>query len=149
MAKKTTEQRFWEKVDKTGNCWLWTAGRKGSYGTFRCASAGHYAHRYSYILHFGAVPDGMLVCHKCDNGRCVRPDHLFIGTHADNMADRNRKGRARGGGHHTPIKLTADQVRSIRSEYASGVFQIELARRYDVHPNTISAVIYRRIWAHI
>lgn len=95
--------RFWEKVQKTKTCWLWTGanlGGKWPYGMLGKPgdpTVLYKAHRLSWELHVGPIPDGLFVLHKCDVPLCVNPDHLFLGTAADNMADMVQKGRARGG----------------------------------------------------
>jgi hypothetical protein len=92
---KTLEERFWAKVHKTDGCWLWTGGHSHGYGNLaRTKQEGPIlAHRYSYELAYGSFPAELHVLHTCDTPRCVRPDHLFLGTHQDNIADMARKGR--------------------------------------------------------
>jgi hypothetical protein len=91
----TTEEAFWARVVKTGDgCWQWT-GVTNEWGYGRLVPPHNVlAHRFSWTLHFGAIPEGMLVCHTCDNPSCARPGHLFLGTVADNNRDRDAKGRA-------------------------------------------------------
>lgn len=96
-------KRFWSHVEKTDGCWNWRT-RRGlapyAYGQARLFRRPLGAHRLSYMMHVGEVPQGLQVCHRCDNPRCVRPDHLFLGTIGDNMRDRTAKGRqARGQTH--------------------------------------------------
>lgn len=97
---RPVEERFWEKVDKTVECWVWTASRSpDGYGLFKARTyQGHggamvRAHRFAWELTNGPVPDGFCVCHRCDNPSCCNPDHLFLGTVIDNNADRDAKGR--------------------------------------------------------
>ena len=92
-------QRFWGFVNKTEGCWLWVGANNERYGLFSCFGRVMKAHRASWHLFVGPIPPGLHVLHKCDNPLCVRPDHLFLGTHVDNMADMARKGRARPQGH--------------------------------------------------
>ena len=86
-------RRFWARVDKTATCWLFRTGRK-RYPTIWYADRLQDTHRVSWQMHYGAIPAGQYVLHRCDTPRCVRPDHLFLGTARDNAADMIRKGRA-------------------------------------------------------
>jgi DNA-binding XRE family transcriptional regulator len=109
------------------------------------------AHRFSYELHHGPIPDGLLVRHKCDNPPCVNPDHLEVGTKADNgrdMMERNRYHYFRGSDHHA-AKVTEQDVRVIRQRIASGVTCRQLAAEYGVNETTISAIKRRRTWNHL
>jgi len=89
------EVRFWRFVNKTDECWLWQGAKvgQGGYGNFGVDKKHHLAHRVSYELANGPIPDGMWVLHRCDNPPCVNPDHLFLGTRSDNMKDAHQKGR--------------------------------------------------------
>ena len=156
MSDKTTEQRFWEKVDKSGNCWEWTGAKSDrGYGLFRNGDM-ERAHRYSYELTYGAIPAGLNVLHHCDNPGCVRPSHLFAGTHQDNADDRERKNRGnknyekylKGEDVHT-VKLTEADVKEIRRKVAKWGDQTAIANEYNVTQVTISRIILRKSWKHI
>lgn len=149
--------RFWSKVDKSGECWVWMAG-KAPYGYGDCCigNGRHMlAHRFAYEDAYGPIPDGMYVCHHCDNPPCCNPDHLFLGTAADNSRDmfakgRNKPCRDQSRGERTAsARLNADIVRSIRADYANGIIGTDLAIRYNVHFSTIYRIIQRETWKHI
>ena len=149
----TAEERFWAKVEKTGDCWLWRGNQAGGggYGTFYPdARRGPgrtrvSAHRFSWEMAFGPVTGGLWVLHRCDVPACVNPAHLFLGTHDDNMADRKRKGRYAGAGRHF-TKLTADQAKEIRALMLSGAHRPTVAERFGVHQDTVRLIEKGRTW---
>lgn len=94
MRSEPAEKRFWKYVEKTSACWLWTGAKiPNGYGHITVNRRSLKAHRLSWELHYGLVPTGMFVCHRCDVKACVRPEHLFIGTNRDNQLDAVAKGR--------------------------------------------------------
>jgi len=151
--------RFKDKIDKTGECWLWTSSKlkKGfPYGLFGLSSVGGktpkmvYAHRYSYELNIGPIPPGLHVCHKCDNPSCVNPKHLFVGTPADNVKDCISKGRKAIGSKLPFSKITEASAREIRRVYGlGGSSYVSLSKEYGVASETIRDVIKRRTWKHV
>ncbi len=107
---------FWDKIDKSEDCWLWMGSKSKGYGRIWVEGKQTGAHQYSYMLHHGPIPAGLCVCHSCDTRDCVNPDHLFLGTHKDNMDDMRRKGRGHwhSGEAHQGSRLTDEDVRWIR-----------------------------------
>lgn len=169
METKTTEERFWEKVDKNGpkqphmktQCWVWIASFKPKgYGQFRYDKTTGYAHRYSWELHDSPIPSGMSVCHHCDNRACVRPDHLFLGTSKDNSQDMVKKGRCKSRGkpgeEHANAILTDDQIQAMRDRWdkhelhkSDGHSIIDIARDFNVSVPTVHRIVYRKAWKHV
>jgi len=149
QRRSLTDERFWSKVDKAGECWLWTAyrGPRG-YGDF-CERHGRTvkASRYAYEYAFGPIPDGLFVCHRCDNPPCVRPDHLFLGTPMDNTMDSVRKGRNTHGNTHAFAKLTTDAAERIRVMYATGEWtQKRLGKLFGVTQRAVWQVLSGKTW---
>lgn len=146
------EGRFWMNVRKGDDCWLWHGGKdRDGYGVFKAEHAGaltRKAHRFSYMLHHGPIADKLEVCHTCDTPACVRPDHLFLGTTAQNQADKMAKGRhvARFGADRPQAILTEDQAKAILTDPRP---HSQIAAEYGVHAQTISSLKTRVSWAHL
>lgn len=154
------EVRFWRMVHKTEDCWLWTGAKKEwGHGVINSGGRGRAIRvsRLSWSLHYGEIPEGLLVCHKCDNPTCVRPEHLFLGTHADNMTDCKNKGRydrtkrPRGEGHGMS-KLTEQEVRAIRklfSEHERRPTLKDAASKFGISLQSVHRIVTRKNWAHV
>jgi hypothetical protein len=154
---KPVDQRFNEKVNfgDEDSCWNWTASvDKDGYGLFNSDSE-RRAHRFAYVREFGGDISGLCICHRCDNPSCVNPKHLFIGTMADNMADMERKGRARhpgrkGSASHLkgrgPFKLTAEKAVQIASSVLS---HRQLAALYGVDRTMIYQIKAGKSWSSV
>jgi hypothetical protein len=138
--------RFESKINKIpSGCWEWTGSRhKKGHGYFSIRNDVIYAHRFSYSLYVGRIPDGMLVCHRCDNGWCVNPDHLFVGTSQDNTDDMMIKGRNVffSGSKCPTSKLSPDQVSKITSLYGKKSAR-EVGRMFGVTHSRISAIWHK------
>jgi hypothetical protein len=156
--------RFWEHVEKTEGCWNWRGYLSDGYGSVKVGSRSdgsrntRRAHRVAWELQNGPVPDGLYVCHRCDNRACVRPDHLFLGTHSDNMRDAGAKGRLAPpqiaseqrirGEAHPRAKVCAADVIEIRRRAATEP-RTDLAREYGMSRQALTAIVQRKHWRHI
>lgn len=148
-SKTTAEQKFWAKVDKSGECWLWTGSKyRQGYGQVCVGPKFRKAHRVAYELTRGPIPTGLCVCHKCDVKLCVNPEHLFLGTYADNNADKALKGRAyRSTGELQPAaKLTDADVIAILNDPRPST---HLAPIYGVDHSLIGRIRRGKAWKHI
>lgn len=149
------KDNFWVKVKRLSEdeCWEWTGGKlRFGYGRFRIGNSSHIAaHRISWFLTNGKIPENMLVCHKCDNPGCVNPNHLFIGTQKDNMQDCAVKGRTydRIGSKNSNAKLKESDIPIIRERLNKGEAQASIAKRYKVGQMQISYIKNRINWAHV
>lgn len=149
--KRPVKKRFAKHVNKRGRkvshmssrCWEWTGAlNRSGYGQFAIAYKPHGAHRAAWIFANGDIPKGLHVLHKCDNPCCVRPDHLFLGSHSDNVQDAMNKGRITSGEDHHAVKLSDKEVRDIRKSYAQGCStQVTLAKEYGIHKVYISSLV--------
>jgi HNH endonuclease len=163
--------RFWASVNKNGPtqphmttpCWEWTASvlQDRGYGQFRAHRRKVTAHRFAYELVHGLVPEGLQVLHRCDNRRCVRAElgddgHLYAGTHADNMADRDARGRTAvpvpvslPGALNPSAKLNESIVAQIRALHAAGWTGARLARAFGTCESQVRNIVHRRCWKEI
>lgn len=152
--------RFWGHVDKEhsdffyngSRCWEWTANipPTSGYGLVKLNKKERLVHRVAYEITFGEIGDDLLVLHHCDNRPCVNPDHLFLGTQKDNVADMMQKGRKPLGEEHANSKLSAAQVFEIRKRYRrfgiGGDTTVTLAKEFGVSAKTISNIVNRKKW---
>ncbi len=146
----------WElvKVGAENECWPWLrAVNNHGYGAASHNGHGCNASRAAWIVTHGEIPEGLNVCHECDNRLCCNPKHLFLGTQAQNLADCRAKGRAVyrfGADHHRcKAKLTPEQVLQARQRYAAGETQTAIARGFGVNSATISRAVRAENWAHL
>lgn len=145
----STRDLFERNVVKTADgCWLWTGSQKYGYGRVMIGGVRKLAHRWAFEIYRGESPDGLCVCHTCDVPLCVNPDHLFLGTRADNVADMDAKKRRvpPRGERNAHAKLSAEKVRAIRSSHLRNA---EIARQYDVSKVLIGLIKRGAVWGHV
>ena len=147
QKKEEMKKAFFKHVDKTDTCWVWRNANKGKgklhYGSFTFRRKIYLAHRLSWKLHNGDIPERMWILHKCDNPSCVNPDHLFLGTAMDNQRDKLAKGRC------VVEKLTIEKVKEIRNKLEMGITSGRLAKDYGVSATTIHNIKSRKTWRDV
>jgi len=178
---KSDTVKFWSRVNRNGRtpdhmpqlgpCWVWEAGKTtAGYGSMRIEgdTNPHYSHRLSWESSNGSIPDGMKICHSCDNPSCVRPSHLFLGTSLDNSQDALKKGRLHKqaatlrrlwkdrwcitmrGEQHPSHRLTEEKVREIRSTYQRGVFGYKrLVKKFGISFGLAQRIVSGKAWPHL
>src|SRR3990167_3442392 len=158
-----TVSRFWSKIKKTSTCWLWTGFlNDAGYGIISIGCVLIRAHRFSWELHFSPIPDGLLVCHHCDNPPCVNPAHLFLGTKRDNARDMVAKGRhVVGGTHcgsdgkwkhgtdHWRAKMNEANIEELRNLRAHGWSLLALGQRFGITIGAVSMIANHKRWKHL
>lgn len=149
MLPVSSHEQFWSRVVKSEGCWIWTGGTSRGYGNLKFKGQRMAASRASWMIHFGCIPDSLQVLHHCDNPTCVNPRHLFLGTTADNMADKKSKQRQSRGSTHGKAKLTEEQVVQIRLRHAEGDGLTVLGRAFGVRKDVIFKIVRRQTWAHL
>lgn len=144
-------ERFWSGVNRTESCWEWTRFTNRGYGAINISGVVVYVHKLSWCMHNGAVLDGLCVLHKCDNRKCVNPDHLFLGTTAENNLDKEAKGRGVNlvGSLHGNAKLIEEEVKTIRIKLKAGITAAALAAEFRVSPHVIHCIKHRKTWKHV
>ena len=139
----------WLEDPRTG-CWEWQLARNNDgYGVMKVGYKMMKAHRVSFALTFGPFDNELLVCHNCDNRSCVNPDHLFLGTNADNSADMKAKGRQARGRTHGNSKLTEADIPVIMAQHATGAATRDIARDFGVSHAAISHITRGKSWTHV
>jgi hypothetical protein len=164
VSRRTTEASFWSHVTKIPEgCWIWTGRSRDNHGYGQFVHQGQHwkAHRLSWTFTNGPIEKGLCVCHRCDTPECVRPDHLFLGTHRENMSDMRDKGRwtnhykgqwgayAPRGERHWSTKLTEADIVTIRQRYAAGESLTTLSQAYKMTRTNASHIVRRKTWTHV
>jgi hypothetical protein len=149
----SAEARFWSRVDTSGECWVWTGPKNplgyGVAGHKKVPGRDRLTHRFAWQMTNGPIPPGLYVLHHCDNPPCVNPDHLWLGTIADNNRDRNIKGRDARGEGNANAKLTVMDVQNIRAAHSQGVGLNAISRTFGISPAQAHRVTSRRSWAQV
>lgn len=148
---KQRERDFWAMADTSSDCWIWQGSKVGmGYGKTSWKSKCMRAHRLAWELVNGPIPNGLFVCHRCDNPACIRPDHLFLGTPTQNVRDMVKKARHSHGEASAKAKLTENDVREIRRRYQPRKVSLsQLADEYGVDTALVHRIVQNKIWTHV
>lgn len=139
-----TEDKY--HIDAKSGCWVWLGSKRGEYGKVYYKGRGRAAHRVAWELWVGPIPEKLLVLHRCDNKPCINIEHLFLGSHQDNVHDKCLKKRHSHGISHGNCKLTEKQVKEIRST----LFRAKhFVKKYGITQSTVSDIRTRTTWKHI
>lgn len=145
MLTDLEQVRFWNKVTKTESCWIWNAATRNGYGAFKARYVVWSAHRLSWEIHNGKIPDDREICHTCDNRLCVNPKHMFLGTRKDNMQDAVNKGRI---SRHR-AKVSDEAIRQIRYLNSQGIGVRLLAQQFGLAKSNVQNIVNRVTYKHI
>lgn len=149
---ESQKNRFWSHVTKSDGCWVWSqpGSEYGKFSLGKKADGSMAAHRASWVVHFGRIPDGLLVCHRCDVPKCVNPDHLFLGTPKDNALDMVAKGRSLHGEAAFKAKLTAEIALKCRRLYRSGAATTyALGAQFGVTKSVMRYLLIGKSWGGV
>ena len=148
MSKRygTTEDRFYSYVVFGPDCWEWRGPTSEGYGRLRVGDKRVRAHRFAYEREYGSIPPGLVVRHRCDNPLCVNPNHLEVGTHAENVRDMDERNRRSVGVQRPGSKLREDEVAEIR---ASSLTHRDLGRQFGVSHCVIGRIKRGEDWKHV
>lgn len=151
LSPEEKERWFWSKVLIKNGCWEWPRLSNTGYGGLRVNGKFILAHRFAWMLTFGPIPDGKLVCHHCDNPPCCNPEHLFLGTKLDNYKDMESKGRDRKaqGERQWYHKLTNAEVERLIEMRRNGNTYVSIARVFGLHKSTVYGICKGRTWRHL
>jgi|SRR5208282_382127 len=148
---KLTEEFNKKTVKNEKACWDWSGSLKVGYGVMKCKKRFIKTHRFSWKINFGPIPEGMYVCHKCDNRKCNNPEHLFLGTHEDNMKDMINKNRQRGavGESNAKAIINKEKALEIKKMLSNGMTTIQIAKDLNISRAIVFGIKHKKNWSHI